>query len=97
MDDSQFSLDDFKNWMKSQGEYVSKMNKRNAVIGVMVESKVVPNKLINKMFPEDGNIFELTKDFKRSGGKIIDVDGKNFLIEVDSGTFYIAKQFIRKM
>jgi hypothetical protein len=97
MDEPKFSLDDFKHWMKNQNEYVYKMSKSNVLIGIMVESKFASMRLKNKIFPEDGDLCELAKDFKDGGGKIIHVDGKSFLIEVNSGTFYIPRQYVRKI
>jgi len=95
-----FSLDDFKKWMEFQkdGHEGQGQPKRTSdLIGIQVESKVSERKLIARMVPENGEAEDLALDFINEGGIVVDVNGKNFLIEVDSGTFFIARHCIRRV
>lgn len=95
-----FSLDDFKKWMESQKddhEEPKQPRKVSELIGIQVESKVSERKLIAKMVVEDGEPDDIALDFINEGGTIVDVNGRNFLIEVESGTFYIERHCIRRM
>lgn len=64
--------------------------------GVYVEAKVNIKKLISRMEPEDGEVYELAKDFRRHGGKVLDADGESLVVEVSSGTFRIMRNCVRK-
>jgi hypothetical protein len=95
-----FSLDDFKKWMESQkDDHTEQPQPKRAsdLIGVQVESKVSERKLIARMVPEDGEAEDLALDFLTEGGVIADVNGKDFLIEVESGTFYITRHCVRRV
>ena len=83
-------MGDFKKWMKDQNSPVFEFTK-NPLIGVRVESKLTSKKLVHRISPEEGNRHALSEDFCNDGGIIEEVDGKNFLIRVDSGSFYISK------
>ena len=48
------------------------------------------------MQPESGNLNELAMDFVNNNGIISNIDGKVFLIEVDSGEFYIERHYVRR-
>lgn len=87
-----FSLNDFRNWMSKQKfESVRKSKYR----GHIVESKLSLKRLVTKMDVDQGNLYEMAKDFKRKGGTILECDGDNILlIEVRSGTFRIPKFFV---
>ena len=94
------SLDDFKKWMEQQEAETPFQSehdrKKHDLIGVQVESKVGAKKLVAKMTPEDGEAEDLALDFLEFGGVISDTEGKNFLIEVDSGYFRIARHYVRR-
>jgi len=97
---TKFSLDDFKKWMESQKDdhdEQTQLKRASDLIGVQVESKVSERKLISRMVPEDGEAEDLALDFLAEGGVITDVNGKDFLIEVESGTFYIPQHCIRRL
>lgn len=91
----EFSPEYFKKWMEGQDEQIS-ITRKNYLIGIEVESKLVKNRILTKICVQDGDLYELTEDFIKNGGKIIDVDGKNFIIEVYSGTFSVPRQFVRR-
>lgn len=90
-----FSFDSFKKWMKDQNEFDPKMKKKYP-IGEFVESKVGPKKLAEAMNLEDGQMNKVVKDFIKNGGSIKEVAGDDFLIEVTMGSFYIAKNYVRR-
>ena len=90
-----FSLDNFKRWMKDQNEFDLNMKKKFP-IGEQVESKISAKKLASVMNLEDGQMNRVVKDFMKNGGKIKEVSGSDFLIEVTMGTFYIAKNYVTR-
>jgi len=93
-----FSFDDFRKWMKDQNDQGDSHIKRpkKSLIGTIIESKVSLKKLISKMDLDEGDSYEVACDFHENGGTIVQVDGKNFLIEVDSGLFYIRRVYVRR-
>lgn len=92
-----FSLDDFKKWMRDQKgpKPLDKPKKHMDVIGTCVESKINTKRLLDNILSENSNIEDMAIDFKHNGGTIKDVDGKNFLIEVNSGQFVIPRHYVR--
>lgn len=90
-----FSLQDFKKWMGNQNDQPK--SRQAHLIGLHVESKLGTKRLVNKITPDEGDVNELAKEFKRDGGVILEVDEEyNLLIEVDSGSFFIPRYFVRK-
>jgi hypothetical protein len=89
---SSFCLHEFKNWMDRQNQ-----NEQSApyISGMEVVSKVPYKKLISKMEPENGELHELARDFRKEGGIISEIDGVDLLIEVRSGTFTINKNYVK--
>lgn len=74
----------------------SKLNRKSAV-GAVVESKVGSKKLSSIIESEDIDVYDLSVDFRHNGGTVAEVNGKNFLIEVDSGRFWIPRHYVRKV
>ena len=94
---NQFLLENFKKWMSGQSSETEDSNKlKRPLIGISVESKVDIDRLLKKMSAEDGVAEEIVEDFLENGGTVQDVDSKNFLIEVESGSFYIHRCYVRK-
>ena len=95
-----FSLDDFKKWMRNHNEDESAQThaepKQSSLIGTVVESKIDEDRIQAKMKNPDGHPEDLSLEFFENGGVISDVDGKHFLIEVDSGSFLIHRAFVRR-
>lgn len=89
-----FSFDNFKKWIKEQKEFDPKI-KKEFPIGELVESKIGPKKLVKFMTLEDGQENRVVKDFMKNGGKIKEINGKEFLVEVTMGSFYIPKNYVR--
>jgi hypothetical protein len=88
-----FSLYDFKKWMGDQKDGP----KGSKFIGLQVESKLNAKKLVKKVEPREGVVYEAVKDFVENGGTIADVDGQWFLIETDYGSFEVPRMFIKKV
>lgn len=86
-----FNFADFKKWIKNQDDSPNKI-----IIGLTVESKISTKKLLSKIECQDGDIEEVTKDFKKNGGIINEVNGHIFLIEVASGTFLVHRMYVTK-
>ena len=90
-----FSLDNFKKWIKNQNEFDSKLGKKFP-IGEQVVSKISAKKLMDVMNLENGQMNRVVKDFMKNGGKIAEVAGSEFLIEVTMGSFYIKKNYVTR-
>jgi hypothetical protein len=88
-----FSLNDFKKWMENQNTE----EKTNDIVGMSVESKISMKKLLEKIEPESGDLYEVAKDFRRQGGRVAEMDGSSLLIEVNSGSFIISRLFVRRV
>ena len=85
----------FKDWV-SGFEFPKINRKKNYLIGLEVYPKVRTKKLIKKIIPQEGNLSDLVTDFKNKGGEILQVEGKNFIIEVYSGSFSIHRMYVTK-
>jgi len=93
--DYKFSLDNFKRWMKDHDEdHTLEKPVAPELIGSMVESKFSAKKILAKMECETDNPEEVARSFAKSGGKIVEVDGKNYLIETDVGSFCIKSCYV---
>lgn len=94
MNNNLFRLENFKKWMTEQKPLATTQSK---LIGLKVESKIKNVKRIAKNIQSnDGDIIEMADDFIKDGGQIVEVENKDFLIEVDSGIFQIHRCFVRK-
>ncbi len=89
-----FCLHEFKKWMDNQGDTTH--YKKN-LVGLHIESKISIKKLLEKIQPEEGELYTLAKDFRKNGGIINEVDGQTLLIGVDSGAFLLKKNYVRKI
>ena len=96
IDNEKFSFNDFKRWIKSQESQQDTRSVCRSVLGTWVESKINMKKLMDKMSSETGDVEELALDFKNDGGIIVDVEGKDFFIEVDSGIFSIPRNYVKR-
>ena len=95
-----FSLDNFKKWMEEQSTEKSPIESENSnmsFIGVQVEPKIGFKKLISKIEIDEGDEEEVCNEFLEDGGVIVDCEDKEFLVEVNSGKFYINRSYIRKI
>jgi len=88
-----FDMGDFKKWINKDSTF--KMQKPDPK-GLVVESKVDRKYFVRHISIQEGPAIEIVDDFMESGGTVVDVDGKNFLIEVASGTFYVPRNYVTK-
>jgi hypothetical protein len=89
-----FNLSDFKKWMETQHDT---QPDKNNMIDVKVVPKVTFRKLLTRIDVQDGEVYEVAKDFKKNGGIISDIDGENILIECDTGTFIINRMLCKRL
>ena len=98
--ENKFSLENFKKWMKNQepssDQSPGRIRRPKPFVGTAVESKIDAARLAGKINPEEGTPEDLIESFLESGGTIVNVDAKNFLIEVDTGSFYIHRCYVRR-
>ena len=92
---SNFNLGDFRKWMQNQDLESVEMNKPS-LNGLAVESKVSPKHLLTQIKPEEGDAKELVKNFIENGGTVRGIDGMKFLIEVESGSFYVNRRYVKR-
>jgi hypothetical protein len=90
-----FSPDDFKKWMMKQSEFSIDIP-RAQYLGSFVDVNIPMKKLASKICVREGNLEELVEDFSKRGGKVIDIDGKHLMVEVNSGSFSIPECCIRR-
>lgn len=85
-----FSMDGFKDWIeiKSLLEFKNK--------SICVKPRISEKKLEEKVSVEDGDLMEIIKEFKESGGLVQDKDGKMLLIEVSCGSFFLSSQYVAR-
>jgi len=95
--ENKFTLENFKKWMNKQGDSSSShMEYKKPLVGTQVESKIDADRLAEKIHPEEGEPEDLIESFLEEGGAIMDVDSKNFLIEVETGSFRIHRCYVRR-
>ena len=92
---SSFNFSDFRKWIHNQDLESVEMNKPSHN-GLTVESKVSPKHLLAQIKPEDGDAKELVKNFIENGGTVRGIDGTNFLIEVESGSFCVNRRYVKR-
>ena len=84
--------DDFKKWMKKQD--CKESSSTNDMAGMTVEAKHSSRKTAQKITLEEGRPDRVVREFVRFGGIVKKVDGDEYLVEVESGSFYINKKFV---
>lgn len=84
--------DNFKKWMKSQNDFDARIEQN--LIGSNVETKFSAKRLSKKVTLEDGKLIKVLKEFEHNGGILKEIDGDEYLIQVESGSFYINKKYI---
>jgi hypothetical protein len=89
-----FSLDDFKKWMKDHGDLSVNNFERRSVEGTLVESKISNRKLAEKIIIEEGELYDIVIDFQENGGTVVEVNDRNLLVRVATGLFYIPRKYV---
>lgn len=91
MDDFRFfNPDDFKRWMKKHDDDTEEVGAN--VVGSFVEPKYCGKKTARQITLEAGRAGKVVREFVQQGGVIKQVDGDEYLVEVQSGSFYINKK-----
>ena len=102
--DPLFSLHEFKNWLSKQSDMneffdlssrTSGSRPGDEMIGCEVYAKVSMKKLMERCEPEGGDAEALIEDLVENGGMVLAVEGKNLLVEVETGSFYIPRFCVR--
>jgi hypothetical protein len=83
--------DNFKKWMKTHGEEFD-VSMEHSLIGLNVETKFSGKRILHNMTIESGDAVRVAKEFVEHGGVIEKVDGDEYLIKVNSGSFYTNKK-----
>lgn len=86
-------MDDFKKWLDSH-EQKSELKEeeilKHKFIGCEVEPRVSTRKLLEKAESEE-DVDVVIDDFVENGGQVVDIDGRNLIIEVSSGIFSLPR------
>lgn len=93
-----FSLDNFKKWMKEHHDEVHVMGRPDSLtpLGKYMKPKIGVNRLVQHMDSDISNLEEMAIEFKESGGRVVDIEGEEFVIEVNAGCFKINRMFLKK-
>jgi hypothetical protein len=91
MDDFRFfNPEDFKRWMKKHD--CEHEEDGASVVGSFVEPKYCGKKTARQITLESGKASRVIREFIQQGGIIKEADGDEYLVEVQSGSFYINKK-----
>ena len=99
--DGKFSIDGFKKWMSENGglapakafEHQEPLDEH---IGQWAGSRLSTKKLAAKIEVVSGEAKDIIMDFASDGGTIMEAEEDKFLIEVDSGRFYLPRHCIKR-
>jgi len=99
-----FSMNEFKDWLSKQEdmkkffdlneeEEVRVAKPKNKFLGKEVVAKMSRNKLEETIEPQeaDADIDQLLDELMETGGVITGINGRNLVIEVESGTFQMPR------
>lgn len=88
-----FMFSNFKKWLNNQSQ---EKENRKPYVGLNVESKISESKLLSRIEPVVGELADLAEEFHNFGGTISEIDGHQFLIETDHGSFFINRIYVKK-
>ena len=98
----QFCINEFKDWLSKQKDLSEFFNiteeevkTKYDFVDKEVSSKVGMKKLLERINPKEGDAEVLVEDLIENGGVIRGAKGKDLLIEVSSGSFYIPRFCIK--
>lgn len=83
------NADDFKKWIKTHES--DNAFERSNLVGMKVEAKFCGKKIARSIVLENGRAGRVVREFVQNGGLIKSVDGDEYLVEVESGSFYINR------
>ena len=92
MDFTKLNADNFKKWIKNQDEFDTTLE--NDIIGASVETKFGRKKISHHVIIENGIPAKVIKEFLENGGTLKQINGDDYLIEVNSGCFFINKKYV---
>jgi hypothetical protein len=83
-------LNEFGDWINNSSDFQNSMDRKK------INDRVFPKttKISNKISLDIGVLSEVKKDFLKHGGTVIKEEDNCFLIEVNSGTFYLNKKYV---
>jgi hypothetical protein len=61
------------------------------LVGKFVKARAPENKLLEKIECDSDDPLSIIEEFLRDGGTVLEVQGRKFLIEVDSGSFLLPR------
>lgn len=82
--------DDFKRWMKRHEQDVE--SDVDSLIGMKVEARFCGKRMARNITLESGKAGRVIREFVQSGGVVKSIEGEEYLISVDSGSFYTNKR-----
>lgn len=77
--------DDFKKWMKKHEE--DDPSEGLNLVGVRVEARYCGKRMARSISLESGKAGRVVREFIQNGGVVKSIDGDEFVIEVESGSF----------
>jgi hypothetical protein len=86
-----FNLSDFKKWMSHQQDAG-----KSTMVGLQVESKIPFKKLLSRIEAQDGEVYEVAKEFKRHGGTITEENGHYMYVAVKNGSFMVHRMYLKR-
>lgn len=96
-----FSMTEFKEWMSQQAELSEFFNisdrkdESNSIVGSFASHKVSRKKLLERIEESDGDPKRQIADLMENGAEIVGTNGKNVILEVNSGVFQLPRFCIR--
>lgn len=83
---------DFKKWMRQHD--AEPVDGATVAVGSVVEARYCGKKTARSIVLESGKAGRVIREFVQNGGTVKSVEGDEYLVEVDSGSFYINKRNI---
>jgi len=84
--------DNFKRWMRVDEEN-EKEKEEVSLVGLRAEAKCCGKKIARNIVLESGRAGRVVREFVQNGGLIKSADGGEYLIEVESGSFYLNRKY----
>ncbi len=90
-----FSIHDFKKWMSENATNEFNLQQQGKKV-MEVEPRVSVKRLVARMEPEEGEADDLAREFEENGGRVTQVDGSLYMVEVANGSFVIPRGCVRR-
>lgn len=93
MDENTYlNLDNFKRWMKNHED--DDQDEEQKIVGVEVQPKYSPKKMIRNMSIESGKPGKVIREFMDGMGIVKEMTGNECLVTVPSGELTISRKFL---